>query len=140
MTRIKRITTDRAAPAGGHYSQGVVAGGWIFVSGQLPIAPDGAHAAGQDFAAQTRLAMTNLLAILDAGGAAPCDIVKLTAYIVGIENWPLFNAVYADMMGDARPARAVVPVPSLHHGLLVEVEALALAPGPMADRTGPPPV
>lgn len=50
----------------------------------------------------------------------------LTAYIVGVVNWPAFNKVYAELMGDARPARTVVPVPELHHGYLVEVDAIGV--------------
>jgi len=50
----------------------------------------------------------------------------MTAYIVGVENWPAFNRIYAEVFGDAKPARTVVPVPELHHGYLVEVEAIAV--------------
>ncbi len=67
-----------------------------------------------------------MLAILRAAGGDPAQLVRVTAYIVGIENWPRFNAVYAQMLGDAKPARTVVPVPELHHGYLVEVDAIGL--------------
>jgi 2-iminobutanoate/2-iminopropanoate deaminase len=52
-------------------------------------------------------------------------MLKVTVYIVGVELWPAFNTIYAELMGEARPARAVVPVPELHHGYLVEIEATA---------------
>ena len=52
-------------------------------------------------------------------------LARVTAYIVGVENWPRFNAVYAARLGDARPARTVVPVPELHYGYLVEIDAVA---------------
>lgn len=77
------------------------------------------------FEQQARQALNNLLAIASAGGATPSSVLKVTAYIVGIEHWSDFNRVFAEVFGDARPARAVVPVPELHHGFLVEVEALA---------------
>ena len=51
--------------------------------------------------------------------------MRVTAYVVGIENWPVFDRIYAELFGEARPARAVVPVPELHHGYLVEIEAVA---------------
>jgi endoribonuclease L-PSP len=51
---------------------------------------------------------------------------KLTAYLVGVEYWPAFNAIYAEVLGNHRPARAVVPVPALHHGYLIELEAIAV--------------
>ena len=53
-------------------------------------------------------------------------MLRVTAYSVGVENWPAFNRIYAEVFGDAKPARTVVPVPELHHGYLVEVEAIAV--------------
>jgi enamine deaminase RidA (YjgF/YER057c/UK114 family) len=69
-----------------------------------------------------------MLAILDAAGGKPGDLVKVTAYIVGVDHWPRFNAVYAALLPDARPARTVVPVAELHYGFLVEVDAIAVLP------------
>ena len=60
-----------------------------------------------------------------AGGSGPERVLKVNVYIVGIEHWPAFNRVYAELFGDAKPARAVVPVPELHFGYLVEVDAIA---------------
>jgi 2-iminobutanoate/2-iminopropanoate deaminase len=119
------ISTDRAPAAAGHYSQATKHDGLIHVSGQLPVQSHGAHDTGAAFDDQVRLAMTNLLAILHAAGSAPRGLIKVTAYIVGIENWPRFNAVYAEILGDSKPARSVVPVPELHHGYLVEIDAVA---------------
>ena len=56
---------------------------------------------------------------------APADLVKVTVYVAGVEHWPAFDRVYAAALGEHRPARAVVPVPELHHGYLVEIEAIA---------------
>jgi enamine deaminase RidA (YjgF/YER057c/UK114 family) len=75
---------------------------------------------------QVRLALGNLLAIVKAAGSSPDRVLKVTAFIVGVENWPVFNRVYAELFGEARPARSVVPVPSLHHGCVVEIEAIAV--------------
>jgi enamine deaminase RidA (YjgF/YER057c/UK114 family) len=75
---------------------------------------------------QPRQAIANMLAILAAAGGAAQHLLKVTAYIVGVDNWPRFNAVYAAMLPDARPARTVVPVTELHHGYLVEIDAIAL--------------
>jgi len=122
------IQTDLAPAPAGHYSQGVVAGGLLYISGQLPIRADGSLCAGEDFAAQAGQAIANMLAILKAGGGGPQHLVKVTAYIVGVANWPRFNAVYAGLLGDARPARTVVPVSELHHGVLVEIDAVAVLP------------
>jgi reactive intermediate/imine deaminase len=120
------ILTERAPKPAGHYAQAVVSGAFVFVSGQLPIRPDGLPLDDDGFEAQARQAIQNLLEILREAGCSPQHLVKVTAYIVGISNWPRFNAVYASMLPDACPARSVVPVPELHYGYLVEVDAIAV--------------
>jgi 2-iminobutanoate/2-iminopropanoate deaminase len=122
---VAAISTDDAAPAGGHYSQGVRQGDLIYVSGQLPIAPDGTHHSEADFEQQARLAIRNMIAVVEAAGGSAATLLKVTVYLVGVGNWPRFNTVYAEILGDARPARSVVPVPELHYGYLVEVDAVA---------------
>jgi reactive intermediate/imine deaminase len=119
------ILTDRAPKPAGHYTQAVVSGAHVFVSGQLPIRPDGRPLDDDGFEAQARQAIQNMLEIVRAAGSSPQQLVKVTAYIVGIANWARFNAVYASMLPDACPARSVVPVPELHYGYLVEIDAIA---------------
>ncbi len=126
---IRAVTTDRAPRPAGHYSQATIANGFVFVSGQLPVMPDRTARPDLGFEDQVRLALGNLLAVLDAAGCDAGRLARVTAYIVGAENWPRFNAVYAEMLGDARPARTVVPAPELHYGCLVEIDAVALLPG-----------
>ena len=123
---VNGILTDSAPKPAGHYAQAVVSGAHVFVSGQLPIRPDGRPLEDDGFEAQARQAIQNMLEILRAAGSSPQQLVKVTAYIVGIANWPRFNAVYAAMLPDACPARSVVPVPELHYGYLVEVDAIAV--------------
>ena len=125
MTKPQPILTDRAPAPAGAYAQAVRTGNTLYISGQLPIRPDKAPLEDMSFAGQARQAMANLLAILEAAGGAPEDLCRVTAYIVGVENWPEFNRVYGELLGDARPARSVVPVPELHYGYLVEVDAVA---------------
>jgi reactive intermediate/imine deaminase len=123
--RIERIQSPETAPPGGHYSPATAFGDLVFVSGQLPVLPDGTHDPAASFEEQTRRALGNLLAVVRAAGSSPERVLKVTAYVEGMENWPTFNLVFAELFGDARPARAVVPVPPLHYGYLVEVEAIA---------------
>jgi 2-iminobutanoate/2-iminopropanoate deaminase len=123
---ITGILTDRAPKPAGHYTQAVVSGAHVFVSGQLPIRADGRPLDDDGFDAQARQAIQNMLEIVRAAGSSPQQIVKVTAYIVGIANWARFNAVYASMLPDACPARSVVPVPELHYGYLVEIDAIAV--------------
>ncbi|WP_054946082.1 RidA family protein [Novosphingobium sp. KN65.2] len=121
----KPISTANAPAAGGHYSQGVIHAGQVYVSGQLPIEPNGTHRPDADFDEQARLAIRNMLAVVQAAGSSIENLVKVTVYLVGVENWPRFNSIYAELLGDTRPARSVVPVPELHYGYLVEIDAVA---------------
>ena len=123
------VATTNAPAPGGHYSQAICHGGLVYVSGQLPVAPDGTHRPGADFADQARLAIQNMHAVVDAAASSSDRLLKVTVYIVGIDNWPRFNTVYAELLGDACPARSVVPVPQLHYGYLVEIDAIAASNG-----------
>lgn len=130
MTRkpVERIASPAVARPAGHYSHAVAHGDLIFVSGQLPIRPDGTPTADLPFEDQARQALANVLAILETAGAGPHDVLKVTVYVVGVRHWPSFDRLYGEAFGDARPARAVVPVPELHYGHLVEIEAVAVRP------------
>ncbi|MEO6715842.1 MAG: RidA family protein [Novosphingobium sp.] len=125
MAAIEPIVVPGSAAPAGHYSAGVRHGDMVYVSGQLGVRPDGTHTADQPFEDQVRTALDNVLRVLAAACLGPADVVKVTAYIVGVENWPRFNVIYAEVMGAAKPARAVVPVPELHYGYLIELEAIA---------------
>ncbi len=126
MTKLLDIGTDEAPRPAGHYVQAKRAGDHLYISGQLPIRADGAPLPDDGFETQAAQAIDNMLAILKAAGGQPADLARVTAYIVGVGNWPRFNAVYAKKLGDARPARTVVPVPELHYGYLVEIDAVAV--------------
>jgi 2-iminobutanoate/2-iminopropanoate deaminase len=119
------LTTDKAPLPAGHYSQAVEAAGFLFISGQLPIRADGSKITAERFELQAEQAIENVLAILAAAGGSPQQLVRITAYIVGVDNWPRFNTVYAAMLPNVRPARTVVPVPELHYGFKVEIDAIA---------------
>ena len=115
-----------AAP-GGHYSHAVAAGGFVFVSGQLPIAPDGTKLADAPFERQAQQVLDNVAAALAGVGSSVEKLVQVRVYVTDIGSWPAFNMLYATWTRGARPARAVVPVPELHYGFKIEVEAVALA-------------
>ena len=113
------------APAG-HYSQAVAAGSLVFLSGILPardsLAPDA------DFEAQCGSVFDQCEKVLRAAGCGFNDVVQCTAYIAGVEHWPAFNGIYARVFGAHKPARAVVPVPGLHYGFMVEIQLVAQRP------------
>lgn len=119
-------STIGIAPPGGHYSHAVRSGDLVFISGQLAARADGSHTVDLPFEDQVRQSIANLRAALGLAGAEMADVVKVTAYIVDVANWPLFNAIYAEEMGPAKPARTVVPVAELHYGYLVEIDAVAV--------------
>lgn len=126
LCEIERIATEDAPRPAGHYSQGSAWRDLVFVSGQLGQRPDGNHTFEAPFEDQAAHALDNVLAILGAADVDPEGIVRMTAYIVGVENWPAFNRIYAEKLGPSKPARTVVPVSELHHGYLVEVEAIGV--------------
>ncbi|WP_298817524.1 RidA family protein [uncultured Roseibium sp.] len=121
----EHIQTDKAPVPFGHYAQATKYGGVIYVSGQLAAKVDGTHRCAEPFEDQVQQALQNLIAIVEAGGGDKHTILKVTAYVVGVHHWPTFNTIYAETFGKAQPARAVVPVPALHHGYLIELDAIA---------------
>ena len=122
---MKIVATKNASRPAGHYAQGIIHGDTLHISGQLPVSPDGTHNLQASFSEQATVALGNLIAILKTAGCSIDDLVKVTVYVAGIKHWPEFDRIYSAALGVHRPARAVVPVPELHHGYLVEIEAIA---------------
>lgn len=118
---MKTISTDRAAAPAGHYSQAVVHGGVVYVAGQLPKNPSDPDAPPGDAAAQTRQVFANIAAILEAAGSGLAHVLQTTIFVTDIGLWGEINRSYAEIMGEHRPARAVVPIGELHGGYLLEV-------------------
>jgi reactive intermediate/imine deaminase len=119
---IKPVTL---ASPGGHYSHAVVSNGMVYVSGQLPIGADGVTLTDAPFDVQARQTLANVQACLEAAGTSVAALVHVRVYVTDIALWSSFDAIYRQWAGQRRPARAVVPVPALHHGLLIEIEAIA---------------
>jgi len=88
-------------------------------------AAGGATRDGAGFEAQARQVLANVQAALEGAGSTVAQLVQVRVYLTDLERWPAFNALYAQWLGTHRPARAVVPVPALHYGLLLEMEAVA---------------
>jgi reactive intermediate/imine deaminase len=123
---VQTLSSHELASPGGHYSHAVVAGGFVFVAGQLPIDAQGTKLVDASFAEQTQQVLANVAAALRAAGSSPQRLVQVRVYITDIALWPEFNTLYASWIGAHRPARAVVPVPQLHFGLKIEIEAVAV--------------
>ncbi len=116
--------TQMPAPAG-HYSHAVAHAGVLYVSGQLGRSAGMSDAEAGDLGAQTRRALSCIQAILQAAGTDFSRVMKINVYLGHIDLWPEFNGHYADFMGRHRPARAIIPTGALHHGALVEIDAIA---------------
>ncbi len=127
----KNVVRTEAAPApfqGAPYSQGIVAGGFVFVSGQLALRPDHATIEATGVGEQTEQVFANLRAILEAAGSGLEHVVKTTVYLQDLGDFAEMNEVYARHVGDKPPARATIEVAALPSGALVEIEAVALVP------------
>jgi 2-iminobutanoate/2-iminopropanoate deaminase len=122
---ITRIHPPGARPPAGHYAPAVVHAGLVYVSGQLPIDPETGTPCHGSIEAQTEQVLHNLRRVLEAAGSGFDRLLKVTIYVSDVAHWPAVNTVYAKALGDHRPARAVVPTGPLHHGFLIELEAIA---------------
>jgi 2-iminobutanoate/2-iminopropanoate deaminase len=123
---MKEIFTQNAPKPAGHYSQAIVHGNLIYVSGQLPIDPMTGEKRIGSIEEQTEQALRNVSEIIKAAGSSMDQVIKTTVYISDIKLWERVNEVYSDFFGAHRPARAVVPTKDLHYGFQIEVEAIAL--------------
>lgn len=126
MSELAPVHTAAAPTPAGHYSQAIVHAGVVYVSGQLPLDPGSGTPLRGDAGAQTRAALANLGAILAAAGSSLARVVRTTVYVSDIRLWGEVNAAYAQVFGEHRPARTVVPTGNLHHGCLVEIDAIAV--------------
>lgn len=124
---MRRIQPSDQPQPKGHYSPGVEHNGLIFVSGQLPMTLDTREPLTGDIEEQTELALRNVEHVLKAAGSDLSHVLQMTIYVSDMELWGAVNAKYAEVMGDHRPARAIVPVKDLHFGVKVEIQAIAAA-------------
>jgi 2-iminobutanoate/2-iminopropanoate deaminase len=122
---IKKIQTPNAPAPAGHYSQAIVHNGLVYVAGQVAIDPRTGERRIGSIEEQTEQALKNVGEILKAAGSDLGRVLKMTVYVSDISLWGQVNAVYARVMGDHRPARAVIPIKELANGLQIEIEAIA---------------
>jgi len=126
----KTVVRTEAAPApfqGAPYSQAIVAGGFVFVSGQVALEPGHTELMGGTIAEQTEQVFTNLRAILEAVGSGLDQLVKTTVFLQNLDDFAGMNEVYSKHVGEQPPARATFEVAALPAGALVEIDAIALA-------------
>jgi 2-iminobutanoate/2-iminopropanoate deaminase len=124
-TPIQLVNTPRAPQPGGHYSQALIHGDTVYVSGILPLDPNVGVFSGGSIEDQTTRVLSSLDAILVASGSSMDRVLKMTLYVTDISHWGSVNRLCARAFGGHRPARTVVPVKELHHGCLIEIDAVA---------------
>ena len=122
------IQTADAPAAIGPYSQAIAAGGMLYVSGQIPLDPVSGALLEGDTAAQARLVLSNLEAILKAGGCTFGDVVRSTIFLIDLGDFAAVNAAYAEKFTAPFPARVTIQVAALPRGSKVEIDAIALIP------------
>lgn len=123
---MKSVTSDRAPAAIGPYSQAVIAGGFLFSAGQIPLDPSTGQMVEGGITAQTEQVMKNLSSVLDSAGLGWTSVVKTTVYLHDMADFPTVNEIYGKAIGDARPARSTVQVTALPRGALVEIDLVAV--------------
>jgi len=121
------VRTDRAPGAVGPYSQGTIADGLIFTSGQLPVTSEG-ELVVDDIGAAAKHCLDNVFAILQAAGAEPKDVLKVTVFLTDMADFGAVNAVYEKAFEAPYPARSCIQVAGLPKGAPIEIEAIARLP------------
>jgi 2-iminobutanoate/2-iminopropanoate deaminase len=121
---LRKISTDKAPAAIGPYSQGIIANGMLFASGQIPINPETGNVEGNDITAQAELVMKNVGALLSEAGTDYTRVVKTTCFLADMNDFAAFNEVYGRYFTE-KPARSCVAVKTLPKNVLCEVEVIA---------------
>lgn len=133
MTEERRaIRTDRAPEAIGPYSQAIVSGGVVYMAGQVAIDPATGEMVAGGVEAQTRRALRNLGAVLEAAGARVSDVVKTTIFVADMDDFAAVNEIYGEFFESPYPARSTVEAARLPRDARVEIEAIARLPGSAA--------
>ena len=120
------ISTENAPKAIGPYEQAIRVGDFVYASGQIPLDPATGNLVEGEIKVQTRRALENLKAVLEAAGSSLDRVVKTTVFLKNIADFAAMNEVYAEYLGAAKPARSTVAVADLPRGALVEIDLVAV--------------
>lgn len=124
----KVISTEKAPSAIGPYSQAVKAGQFLFCSGQIPINPLTKEIVEGGIEEQTKMALENLKAVIEAGGSSLSNVVKTTVFLKNMNDFAIMNKIYSQYFKENPPARAAIEVARLPKNVLVEIEAIVYCP------------
>jgi 2-iminobutanoate/2-iminopropanoate deaminase len=121
------ITTDKAPKAIGPYAQAIAANGFVYTAGQIPLDPQSGNLVEGGIKEQTRQVLENLKAVLESAGSSMKQVVKATVFLQNIADFGAMNEVYAEYLGDTKPARSTVAVSELPRNALIEIDLVALS-------------
>ncbi|MEX0805240.1 MAG: RidA family protein [Candidatus Binatia bacterium] len=127
------VQTDKAPKAIGPYTQAIKANGFVYTAGQIAIEPETGDLVEGGISAQTRRVLNNLGAVLEAAGTSFDQVVKATVFLRHMSDFAAMNDVYAEYLGNAKPARSTIAVAELPRGALVEVDLVALVESDTSD-------
>ncbi|MDA1260299.1 MAG: Rid family detoxifying hydrolase [Planctomycetota bacterium] len=122
---MRTVHTSHAPAAIGPYSQALIAGGFVFTSGQIALDPETGVLVGTDAAAQAQQVFANLRAVLEASGSGLAKVIKTTVFLADMKDFVAVNAVYAEAFGAHKPARSTIQAAGLPKAALVEIECVA---------------
>ncbi len=125
MSEIRMIATTQAPQAIGPYSQAVIAGGFLFASGQIPLDPGTGKVVEGNIKVQTERVLQNIAAVLEEAGTSFRHVVKTTVFLASMDDFAGMNDVYSGAFGEHRPARSTVAVKTLPKNVLVEIDVIA---------------
>ncbi len=120
------IATENAPAAVGAYSQGIIANGFVYTAGQVPLVPETKQMVEGGIKEQTRQSLENVKGVLEAAGSSMANVVKTTVFLADINDFADFNAVYSEYFPDNPPARSAIQAGALPLGAMIEIEAVAL--------------
>jgi 2-iminobutanoate/2-iminopropanoate deaminase len=129
------LSCPTAPKAVGPYSHVVKVGNMLYISGQIPLDPKTGQLTDPDISGQTRQALKNLKAILEFAGGGTHSVVKTTVYLTSLLDFDMMNEVYAEFFNFEPPARTTVEVAALPKGAMVEIEAIAVLPSSIMEKT-----
>lgn len=122
---MKEVRIETKLVNKGHYVPGMISGGMLYISGQLPVHHETGAPMADGIEQQTKDALHNVEMVLHAAGCTREDVVMCRVYIPDVAYWDTVNEIYADFFGAHKPARVIVPTRELHNGALIEIEAAA---------------
>lgn len=125
---MKVIYSKKAPKAIGPYSQAILAGRFLFLSGQIPIDPEKNEIVSDNFKEQVMQVLKNIEAILEEAGARKEDVIKTTIFLKDLNNFKEFNEIYENFFGEHKPVRSTIEVSNLPKNSKIEIEVIALIP------------